>query len=79
MALNTSKLRYPELGYDFKLNGMEIGTPSSESFENLSVGLRHSPTVSATYSLKLLKIGSKHLLPGSMLQTKHYRFSSHKI
>ena len=72
MALNTSKLRWPELGSDFKLNGLEIGTPSSEFFEKLSVGLPRSPTVSATYSLKLLKIGSKHLPPGSMLQTKHY-------
>ena len=71
MALNTSKLRWPELGYDFKLNEMEIGTPSNGFFENSSVGLRRSQTVLATYSLKLLKIASKHLLPGSMLQTKH--------
>jgi hypothetical protein len=71
MALNTSKLRSPELGFDFKPNGMEIGTLSNESFENLSVELRRSPTVSAMYSLKLLKIGSKHFPPGSMLQTKH--------
>jgi uncharacterized protein HemY len=43
-----------------QLNGMEIGTSSNEFFENLSTELRRSPTVSATYSLKLLKIGSKH-------------------
>jgi hypothetical protein len=74
-----SKLRWPELGYDFKLNEMEIGTPSSEFFENLAVGLCRSPTVSATYSLKLLKIGSTHLLPGSMLQTKHGHARAKKI
>jgi hypothetical protein len=34
MALNTSKLRWPELGSDFKRNGMEIGTPSSGSSVN---------------------------------------------
>jgi len=73
MALNISKLRWPELRSDFKLNGMEVGMPPSEFLEKLSVGLRRSPTVSATYGLKLLKIGSKHLPPGSMLQTKHYR------
>jgi len=72
MALNTSKLRWPELGSDFKLNEMEIGTPSNGFFENSNAELRRSPTVSATYSLKLLKIDSKHLLPGLMLQTKHY-------
>jgi putative transposase len=76
MALNTSKLRWPELGYDFKLNEMEIGTLSNEFFEKLSVGLRCSPTVSAMYSLKLLRIGSKYLLLGSMLQAKHDSISS---
>jgi hypothetical protein len=55
MALKTSKLRWPELAYDFKLNRMEIGTPSNESFENSNVERPHSQTVSATYSLKLLK------------------------
>ena len=73
MALNTSKLRWPELASDFKLNELEIGTPSNAFSENSSVGLPRSPTVSATYSLKLLKIGSKHLPLGSMLQTKHDR------
>jgi len=73
MALNTSKLRWPELASDFKLNEMEIGTPSNAFSENSSVGLPRSSTVSATYSLKLLKIGSKHLPLGSMLQTKHYQ------
>ena len=73
MALNTSKLRWPELASDFKLNELEIGTPSNAFSENSSVGLHPSPPVSATYSLILLKIGSKHLLLGSMLQTKHYR------
>jgi hypothetical protein len=71
MALNTSKLRWPELASDFKLNEMEIGTPSNESFENSSAELPRSQTVSATLSRKPPKIGSKHLPPGSMLQTKH--------
>jgi hypothetical protein len=79
MALNTSKLRWPELDYDFKLNEMEIGTPLNESLENSSVGLRRSPTVSVTYSLKLLKSGSKHLLAGSMLQTKHDPCGKEKV
>jgi hypothetical protein len=79
MALDTSKLRWPELGSDFKLKVLEIGTPLSESFEKLSAGLRRSPTVSATYSLKLLKIGSKHLLPGSMVQSKQYYLNAASV
>jgi hypothetical protein len=73
MALNTSKLRWPELHSDFKPNGMEIGMPSSESFENSNAALHRSRTVSATLSRKPPKSGSKHLPPGSMLQTKHDR------
>ncbi len=73
MALNTSKLRWPELDSDFKLNEMEIETLSNESFENSNAELPRSQTVSATLSRKLPKIGSKHLPLGSMLLTKHYR------
>jgi hypothetical protein len=51
---------------------MEFGMPSNELFENSSAERPRSHTVLATYSLKLLKIGFKHLLPNSMLQTKHY-------
>ena len=59
MALNTSKLRWPELHSDFKLNGLEIGTPSNEFFESSSVALPPSQTASATLSRKPPKIGSK--------------------
>jgi hypothetical protein len=58
MPLNTSKLRWIELGYDFKLNGMEAGTTSNEFSENLNAETRCSPTVSATYSQKLPKLTS---------------------
>jgi hypothetical protein len=34
MALNTSKLRWPEHRSDFKPNGMEIGMPSNGFFES---------------------------------------------
>ncbi len=72
IALNTSKLRWPEQASDVKLNAMEIGTPSNGFFEKLNAELPRSRTVSATVGHKLPKIGSKHLLPGSMLLTKHY-------
>jgi hypothetical protein len=72
MALSTSKLHWPDLGSDFKLNGLEIGTLSSEFSENSNAEHPRSQTVLATLSRKLLKIGSKRLLLGSMLQTKHH-------
>jgi len=72
MELKTSKLRWPELGSDFTLNGMEIGTPSNEFSENSNTEPPRSHTVSATLSRKLPKIGSRHLPLGSMLLTKHY-------
>lgn len=72
MELNTSKLRWLELDSDFKPNTMEIGMLSNERFVNSSVVPPRSRTASATLSLKPLKRGSKHLLPGTMLQTKHY-------
>ncbi len=79
MALNTSKLRWTELASDFKLNEMEIEMPSNESFENSNAEIPRSQTVSAILSLKPPKIGSKHLPPGSMLQTKHYPAATPKI
>ncbi len=72
MALNTSKPRWPELRSDFKLNGLEIGMPSSEFSEKSNAEHPRSQTVSATLSRKPPKIGPKHLLLGSMLLTKHY-------
>jgi putative transposase len=57
-------------GLRFQVKRMEIGTPSNDSFENSNIEL-FSLIVSATHSLKLLKSGSKHLLPDSMFQTTH--------
>jgi len=79
MALNTSKPRWPELGSDFKPNGLEIGTPSNEFSENSNAEHPRSQTVSATLNRKPPKIGSNHLLLGSMLLTKHYLLPTRNI
>ena len=60
---------WPGPGSD-KPNGPEIGTASNGFSEDSNAELPRSQTVSATLSPKPPKIGSKRLLPRSMLLTK---------
>jgi hypothetical protein len=63
----TVEYRWMEQHYNFKLNGLEIELSSSKSVENSNAVFFRFPTASATYSLKRLKIRSKHLPPNPML------------